>query len=326
MLVLIVDRGGDVGRGRALLGGVDDRAQRVGLVVLLARDPAAPVVLLDRRQQLRRGRDLVAHLGDLEPVRERELHQLAVALRDRRLLRIVGRVDDPRRIGLVDRAERVAELVEEQAGLLVAAARVEGVARVLDRHVGVQLVERGGLRVVVVAAQHDVAAEQLGGAELVERVGRIRRRRREADHPGHVLGGRGLLERGEGLAQRRVGRAVIPLDDVGQLEPDAEHRREQRVRVVELVGDVVLPLRRLRPVVGVGVGADLGDLDLAFVLRAGIEIRGHDLGEIGVRVLHRLRARAGAGGQDGSGDDGDPAHGRRMAGRRGRRHRVTVGA
>ena len=180
---------------------VENVAQAAGDLVLARGDPAAPLSLLDRVEQLLRELG-IAGVG--EPCVDREREQLARAIREPDLLRRVRRVGQPGRIGLRDRAERDRELVQQHDGLLVAAVRGDHLRALGLREIGQPPGERVGLGLLCPRTHDHVAAEGLRAAELAHRLRREVIRGDVADHPGHVLATVGLGQRAQ--APRRAHR------------------------------------------------------------------------------------------------------------------------
>ena len=129
----------------ALRGGRRSRAA-VATLVVVGRDPAAPVLLLDLLEQLvrdrpcRRRRRCAASIA--------ELHQLAIAIGERSLASASTRVLDPRRIGLVDRAERLARACGAARRSACGGVRGEHLGALGGLEVGQRRRERVGFRLL----------------------------------------------------------------------------------------------------------------------------------------------------------------------------------
>jgi hypothetical protein len=130
-------------------------------------------------------------------------------------------------------------------------------------------------------------SERLRRAELAHHLGRAIARGDIADHPHGVVA---LVERLQ-LRERlvRIARA-IPVDDLVDREPHADERRQQLARVVDLVRDLLFPLRQ-RAHRRVRVDPDLRGPRISLLRPLGLERGREALREVR-DVLLELRAAA----------------------------------
>ena len=131
-------------------------------------------------------------------------------------------------------APSVAALVEQHDGLLVAVMGRDDLGALRRLEIGQDRREHLSLGLLGPAAHDDVMAQHVARAGS-ERLGRGVARPDVADHPRDIAARVGLLEIDE--RGMRIGAGVIPVGDLVDGEPHAEHRLQQLAGVIELIAE-----------------------------------------------------------------------------------------
>jgi hypothetical protein len=208
------------------------------------------------------------------PVGEPRLEEPDRALPKHRSRRLVERRHQRARDRVVEGAQRVGPLVEEDARLLVDPTLPRERGPLLARELverGVDLVHLGGIRD---AAHDEMAREERGDAELLVRRAEHVERGDERDYP---VDFRRFIPRAQ-IGQRTLEAAktavAIPDADRFHLQPHRKLRLEDAIRAIQLIFDMRFPARRLRLVVAVCVDPHAQELDLTFRARLCLWCRG----------------------------------------------------
>jgi len=211
---------------------------------------------------------------------------------------------DPRRIRFVDRAERLRERVDQHDRLLVALVRGDQLRALRALDIRQRRRDEVGLRLLRPRPHDDATPQEVARAELRERLLRGVARRDVADHPDRVVVG--FLDVGERLQRfAHVVAGVIPILDRVDGESHAEQRRQQLPRVVELIGELLFPVRQ-RAHARVGVDVHVERARITGLRMRGLERRGQTPRHVCLGALDFRRAAA-ACNQEARGYD-QPGH------------------